>query len=70
MAVRDESRKSANLLRRTLIGSLLGVLKTNLNAKNLPCRIFEIADTFLPTSGKGGELPIQKTKLSLVCDSD
>ncbi len=67
LAVKDESRKSANLLRRTLIGSLLGVLRTNVNAKNLPCRIFEIADTFVPSDG---EMPIQKTKLSLVCDGD
>ena len=69
LGARDESRKSANLLRRTLIGSLLAVLKTNLNAKNLPCRIFEIADTFVP-AGKAGTLPIEKAKLTLVCDSD
>jgi len=67
LAVKDESRKSANLLRSTLIGSLLGVFKTNVNAKNLPCRIFEIADTFVPTDG---EMPVQKTKLTLVCDGD
>jgi phenylalanyl-tRNA synthetase beta chain len=70
LAVRDESRKTANLLRRTLIGSLLNALKINVNAKNLPCRIFEIADTFVPGAGQGGKLPIQKTKLALVCDSD
>jgi len=69
LAVKDELRKSANLLRQMLIGSLLGVLKTNVNAKNLPCRIFEIADTFVPTQGQGG-LPIQKTKLALVSDGD
>ncbi len=69
LSVRDESRKSANLLRQCLIGSLLGVLKTNLNAKNQPCRIFEIADTFVPT-GKTDTLPVEKTKLALVCDSD
>ncbi|MBN2594640.1 MAG: phenylalanine--tRNA ligase subunit beta [Sedimentisphaerales bacterium] len=69
LSVRDEIRKSANLLRRTLIGSLLGVLKTNVNAKNLPCRIYEIADTFIPTE-KQNELPIQRTKLALVCDGD
>jgi len=69
LSVRDEIRKSANLLRRTLIGSLLGVLKTNVNAKNLPCRIYEIADTFIPVEQSGG-LPIQKTKLTLVCDGD
>jgi phenylalanyl-tRNA synthetase beta chain len=67
LSVRDELRKSANLLRQTLIGSLLGVLKTNVNAKNLPCRIFEIADTFVPTEHQD-ELPIQKTKLALVSD--
>ena len=70
LAVRDELRKSANLLRQTLIGSLLGVLKTNANAKNLPCRIFEIADTFVPAESQDGKLPIQKTKIALVCDGD
>ncbi|UCE50250.1 MAG: hypothetical protein JSW47_08805, partial [Phycisphaerales bacterium] len=67
LTVKDESRKSANLLRRTLIGSLLGVLRTNVYAKNLPCRIFEIADTFVPTDSV---MPIQKAKLSLACDGD
>lgn len=70
LAVKDESRKTANLLRQNLIGSLLSVLKTNMNAKNLPCRVFEIADTFVPNTQQGGKLPIQKTKLSLVCDSE
>ena len=76
LGVQDVSRKSANLLRQTLIGSLLGVLKTNLNAGNLPCRIFEIADTFVPAlseaegpAGKSANLPFEKTKLTLVCDS-
>jgi len=70
LSVRDEMRKSESLLRQTLIGSLLGVLKTNVNARNLPCRIYEIADTFVPTESQDGGLPIQKTKLALVCDSD
>jgi len=70
LAVRDELKKSANLLRQTLIGSLLGVLKTNANARNLPCRIFEIADTFVPAESQDAELPIQKTKIALVCDGD
>ncbi|MFQ6036778.1 MAG: phenylalanine--tRNA ligase subunit beta [Sedimentisphaerales bacterium] len=69
LSVKDESRKSANLLRQSLLGSLLAVLKTNLNAKNLPCRIFEIADTFVPTAQRGS-LPIEKAKLALVCDSN
>ena len=70
LGVKDASRKSANLLRRMLLGSLLGVLKTNLNAGNLPCRIFEIADTFVPAGRQAGTLPIEKTKLALVCDSN
>ena len=70
LAVKDESRKSANVLRRTLIGSLMGVLKTNLNAGNMPCKIFEIADTFVQNHEQGDGLPIQKTKLALVCESD
>jgi phenylalanyl-tRNA synthetase beta chain len=69
LGVKDVSRKSANLLRQTLLGSLLGVLKTNLNAKNTPCRIFEIADTFV-SRGKAGSLPIEKAKVALLCDSD
>ena len=70
LAVKDASRKSANILRQTLLGSLLGVLKTNLNAGNMPCRIFEIANTFVPNHEQGDGLPIQKTKLALVCESD
>jgi len=72
LSVKDESRKSANLLRQTLLGSLLAVLKTNFNAKNLPCRIFEIADTFMPRPRRGqtGSLPTEKAKLALVCDSN
>jgi phenylalanyl-tRNA synthetase beta chain len=67
LAVRDVSRKSTNLLRRTLLGSLLGVVKTNANAGNLPCRIFEIADTFVAT-GQAGGLPEERSKLGLACD--
>jgi phenylalanyl-tRNA synthetase beta chain len=72
LVVRDVSRRSANLLRRTLIGSLLGVMKTNINAKNFPCRIFEIADIFVPrpAPGKADSLPIEQAKLALVCDCD
>ena len=70
LAVKDESRKSANLLRQTLIGSLMEILKTNVNAKNQPCRIFEISETFAPAAGKKNELPVEKTKLTLVCDGE
>jgi len=70
LRVQDASRKSANLLRQTVVGSLLGVLKTNLNAKNTPCRVFEIADTFVAADGPSGTLPNERAMLALVCDSD
>ena len=70
LAVKDESRKSANMLRRTLIGSLMGVMQTNVNAKSLPCRIFEIAETFVPAEDTSDGLPDEKAKLALACDSD
>ena len=69
LGVRDVTRKAGNLLRRSLLASLLGVLKTNVNAKNLPCRIYEIADTFIPTEAKDS-LPLERTKLGLVMDGD
>lgn len=69
LGVKDVTRRSASLLRHTLLGSLLGVLKTNVNAKNLPCRIFELADTFLP-SDDNEVLPNEGMKLALICDSD
>ena len=66
LVVKDISRKQANWLRRSLLPSLLGVLKTNLNAKNTPCEIFEIAAIFIPV--KAGQLPDERTMLSLVSD--
>ncbi|MBN2133659.1 MAG: hypothetical protein JW741_29425, partial [Sedimentisphaerales bacterium] len=69
LGVRDVSRKSANLLRQTLLGSLLGVLKTNVNARNLPCCIYEIADTFAP-SAADAVLPREDARLALVTDGD
>lgn len=69
LAVRDVIRKTGNLLRRTLLGSLLEVLKTNVNARNLPCRIYEMGDTFIPT-GAGETLPEERLKLALVADGD
>jgi len=69
LTVKDESRKSANLLRRSLVGSLLGILRINVNAKNHPCRVFEIADTFLPCDSDDA-LPNEEARLALLCDSD
>jgi phenylalanyl-tRNA synthetase beta chain len=70
LKVTDESRKGANLLRQSLLGSLLGVLKYNYNVKNIPCRVFELADTYIPSSRENGPLPKETPKLALVSDGD
>lgn len=69
LAVGDVSRKSANLLRQNLIGSLIGVMQSNYHAGNFPCRVYELADTFLP-SPAGQILPHEAVKLGLAADMD
>lgn len=69
LAVRDITRRASNLLRQSLLGSLLEVLKTNVNAKNLPCRIYEISDTFVPTAARDA-LPLERTRVGLVTDGE
>jgi len=69
LAVSAASRKTANKLRRTLLGSLLGVLRTNVYANNLPCRVYELANTFIPRPDRNS-LPEERTKLSMVADGD
>ena len=71
LSVQDVSRKSANRLRRSLIGSLMSVFKSNYNAGNVPCRIFELAHTFEPVQGQSeAKLPNERTKLAVVFDGD
>jgi len=71
LTVKDESARNANLLRQTLLPSLLGVLRSNYNAGNIPCSVFELANTFAVLPGhKKGNLPIEQTKLALVSDGD
>jgi len=70
LRVQDVSRKSANILRTTLIGSLLGNIRTNANMRNTPCRLFELADTFVPDPDPNAVLPIERPKLTLVADAD
>lgn len=65
LSVKDETRKSASLLRQNLMGSLLGVLQYNYNAKNTPCKIYELSNTFKPSEGP---LPDERTMLSMVSD--
>ncbi len=69
LAVRQTARREAGILRRTLLGSLLEVLKTNVNAKNLPCRVYEISDTFIPADDRNS-LPVERSKLGLVVDAN
>jgi phenylalanyl-tRNA synthetase beta chain len=66
LAVQDVNRKSDNLLRGSLIGSLLNVVKHNYNSGNKNIRIYEIANVFKQGAGGCDE----HTSLSLVCDSD
>ena len=71
LSVQDISRKSANQLRSNLIGSLMSVFKSNYNAGNVPCRIFELAHTFEPVQGQSETtLPNERTKLATVFDGD
>ena len=71
LSVKDQFKKATNLLRQNLLGSLLGVVKSNYYAKNIPCMVFELADTFQCHPDKNQDtLPIEKTRLELVADSD
>ncbi len=67
LSVKDVTRTGTNLLRQSVLPSLFGVIKTNHNMGNTPCRLFEIADTYIPSEK---ELPIEKTRLTITCDSD
>ncbi len=67
LSVKDVSRKGMNILRQTLLGSLLSAFKTNVHVGNQPCQLFEIANTFVPVDGKG-QLPQERTQLALVSD--
>jgi phenylalanyl-tRNA synthetase beta chain len=68
LAVKDVTRTGTNLLRQSVLPSLFGVIKTNHNVGNTPCRLFEIADTYIPA--EAGKLPVEKTRLTITCDSD
>ncbi len=68
LSVKDVTRTGTNLLRQSILPSLFGVIKTNHNVGNTPCRLFEIADTYIPA--EAGKSPIEKTRLTITCDSD
>ena len=67
LSVKDDSKRSATILRQNLTGSLLGVLQYNYNAKNMPCKTYELSNTFKPSKGP---LPDERTMLSLVSDGE
>jgi len=69
LAVKTVSKKNENLLRRTLIPSLLNVVKTNVQLKNIPCRVFELADTFAAGDAEV-QTPVERTRLSIAADGD
>ncbi len=68
LAVTDITRKNANLLRQTLIGSLLAVMQTNYHAGNRPVRVYELANCFARTEQPPHQH--EKTSLAMACDSD
>jgi phenylalanyl-tRNA synthetase beta chain len=68
LSVKDITRTGTNLLRQSVLPSLFGVIKTNYNVGNAPCRVFEIADTYVPA--QQGRLPLENTRLAIACDSD
>ena len=71
LSVADVSQKNLNLLRQNLIGSLISVMLSNYNVGNRPCRLFELANTFISDSNhKPGQLPNEHTRIGLVMDDD
>lgn len=71
LSVADVSQKNLNLLRQNLIGSLISVMQSNYNVGNRPCKLFELADTFIPDANhETGKLPNEHTRIGLVMDDD
>ncbi len=71
LSVADVSQKNLNLLRQNLIGSLISVMQSNYNVGNRPCRLFELADTFVAdTNHKPGTLPNEHTRIGMTMDDD
>lgn len=67
LVVQDASSRTANLLRSTLIGSLLEVLKRNYNAGSKNTKIYEMANVFKKIeNGKHTE----NCSLAALCDGD
>lgn len=69
LSVQEVGRTDASLLRQNLIGSLVVVMQSNANAGNTDCRLFELADTFIP-SAQPGDLPRERLRLGLTMEGD
>lgn len=67
LTVRDENSKTANMLRSTLIGSLLEVFSRNIHAGNKNIRIYELANVFIKTPDNKHT---EHTSLAAICDTD
>ncbi len=66
LVVQDESSRTANLMRSSLIGSLLEILGRNYNSGNKNIKIYEIANVFKKQDGSHTE----HCSLALLCDGD
>jgi phenylalanyl-tRNA synthetase beta chain len=70
LAVQDINQKSTRILRSNLMGSLVGVLRSNYRAGNMPCRVYELADTYMPAQQPDRKLPVERACLGLATDGD
>ena len=61
--------QQSNLLRQNLIGSLVSVLQSNTNVGNTDCRIFEMADSYIP-SKDADALPLERLRLGMAMEGD
>ncbi len=66
LVVQDESSRTANLMRSSLIGSLLEILGRNYNSGNKNIKIYEIANVFKKQDGSHTE----HCSLAALCDGD
>jgi len=67
LVVQDESSRTANLLRSSLIGSLLEVLGRNYNSGSKNIKIYEIANVFKKLQGGSHT---EHCSLAALCDGD
>jgi phenylalanyl-tRNA synthetase beta chain len=71
LSVSDVFGKNMTLLRQNLIGSLAQVFQSNTRAGNKPCRLFELADTFIPDADRQpGKLPEEHPRIGLIMDDE